>query len=133
MKWDVLFHPAFEPEFYALSEAVQDELLAHARLLEMFGPELGRPRVDTLKGSAHANMKELRFYAVDGVWRFAFAFDTKRMAVILVCGDKSGGSEKRFYKTLLRKADDRFDENLEHLRGQGEPSKKKKSRRKRSK
>jgi hypothetical protein len=53
-------------------------LLAHIAVLETFGPQLGRPRVDTLKGSRHANMKELRFDAADGVWRFAFAFDPKR-------------------------------------------------------
>lgn len=63
---------------------------------------------DTLNGSCHANMKELRFEAADGVWRFAFAFDHKRQAIILCGGDKSGGSEKRFYKQLIRKADERF-------------------------
>jgi hypothetical protein len=56
--------------FDTLSEAVPDEMLAYARLLEQFGPQLGRPRIDTLKGSRHANMKELRFDADDGVWRF---------------------------------------------------------------
>ena len=54
-------------------------------------------------------MKELRFGAADGEWRVAFAFDTKRRANLLVAGDKSGGSEKRFYRELIRKADDRFD------------------------
>ncbi len=73
VSWSVLFHPAFDGEFKGLSEAVQDELLAHAQLLEEFGPTLGRPRVDTLKGSRHANMKELRFDADSGAWRVAFA------------------------------------------------------------
>src|SRR5437879_4719611 len=54
---------------------------------------------------AHANMKELRFSAADGEWRVAFAFDPKRKAMLLVAGDKSGGSEKRFYRELIRKAD----------------------------
>jgi hypothetical protein len=71
MTWDVEFHTDFVPEFKGLDESVQDELLAHVALLETFGPQLGRPRVDTLKGSRHANMKELRFDAADGVWRFA--------------------------------------------------------------
>jgi len=65
VKWTVSFHDEFDSEFGALSEAVQDEMLAHARLLEQFGPLLGRPRVDTLKGSRHANMKELRFDAAE--------------------------------------------------------------------
>jgi hypothetical protein len=51
MDWEVLFHDVFAAEFDDLPEAVQDELLAHARLLETFGPQLGRPRVDTLSGS----------------------------------------------------------------------------------
>lgn len=48
MVWDVRFDVAFDPEFDELPVAVQDELLAHARLLEEFGPTLGRPWVDTL-------------------------------------------------------------------------------------
>jgi hypothetical protein len=43
-------------------------------------------------------MKELRFDASGGVWRVAFAFDPRRRAILLVAGDKSGVSEKRFYK-----------------------------------
>src|SRR3972149_663606 len=69
MSWTVLFHSAFDAEFDDLQEDVQDELLAQAKLLEEFGPTLGRPRVDTLKGSRHPNMKELRFDAAAGVWR----------------------------------------------------------------
>jgi hypothetical protein len=49
------------------------------------------------------------------VWRVAFAFDPKRKAVLLVAGDKSGGSEKRFYRELIRKADNRFDEHLSRV------------------
>ena len=76
---------------------------------------MGRPRVDTLKGSRHANMKELRFDAADGVWRVAFAFDRKRQAILLAGGDKSGGSEKRFYRQLIKKADARFDEHVKRI------------------
>ncbi len=65
-----------------------------ARLLQQFGPQVGRPRVDTLNGLRHANMKELRFSAADGDWRVAFAFDPKREAILLVAGDKSGVSGK---------------------------------------
>src|SRR6185312_13407905 len=108
-------HSHFDPEFRALPDEVKKELLAHALLLERFGPQLGRPRVDTLKGSRHANMKELRFDAADGVWRVAFAFDPKRNAVLLIAGDKSGGSEKMFYRRLIEKADKRYKEHLEGL------------------
>ncbi len=116
MSWDVEFDPAFDPEFDALPAEVQDEMLAHANLLETFGPTLGRPRADTLNGSRHANMKELRFDAADGVWRVAFAFDPRRRAILLVAGDKSGSGEKRFYRVLIKRADERFDAHLDRLK-----------------
>ncbi|HEX4810761.1 MAG TPA: type II toxin-antitoxin system RelE/ParE family toxin [Bryobacteraceae bacterium] len=116
MKWEVLFYEEFDPEYETLPEEVQDELLAELKVLQQIGPHLGRPRVDTLKGSKHANMKELRFDAADGVWRFAFAFDSKRRAVVLVGGDKSGMGEKRFYRQLITKADARFERHLEEIR-----------------
>jgi hypothetical protein len=112
VKWEVDLYDEFVPEYGELHKDVQDELLAHIKLLEQFGAQLGRPRVDTLNGSRHANMKELRFDAADGVWRFAFAFDPKRRVIILCGGDKSGGSQKRFYRQLIDKADERFDAHL---------------------
>jgi hypothetical protein len=112
VRWAVEIADEFKPEFDALGQDVRREVLALARVLQEFGPQLGRPRVDTLKGSRHANMKELRFSAADGEWRVAFAFDPKRRAILLVAGDKSGGSEKRFYRELIRKADERFDAHL---------------------
>ena len=116
MKWPVELADEFEPEFDALPEAVRLAILALALVLEKFGPQLGRPRVDTLKGSRHANMKELRFSAAGGEWRLAFAFDPRRRAMLLVAGDKSGGSERRFYRELIRKADARFDAHLARLK-----------------
>ncbi len=116
MGWVVDFSDEFEPEFDELHEDVQDELLAHSLLLETYGPQLGRPWADTLNGSRHANMKELRFKAAAGVWRVAFAFDSRRHAILLVAGDKSGGSEKRFYRELIRKGDERFDAHMDRLK-----------------
>lgn len=66
MTWVVELGDEFEAEFHRLPEAVRIEILARARSLARFGPQLGRPHVDTLKGSAHPNMKELRFSAADG-------------------------------------------------------------------
>ena len=61
-------------------------------------------------------MKELHFAADGGEWRVAFAFDPRRFAIVLVAGDKSGGSEKRFYKQLIKKADTRFTAHCEGLK-----------------
>ena len=116
MTWNVRLHGAFEAEFLAFEREVQTELLAVAKLLGEYGPQLGRPYADTLKGSKHANMKEMRFSAADGEWRAAFAFDPERKAILLVAGDKSGGSQKRFYKQLITKADSRFSAHLENLK-----------------
>lgn len=77
-------------------------------MLQQFGPNLGRPHVDTLHGSWYSNMKELRFNDDNGIWRVAFAFDPDRKAVLLVAGNKGGKSTKLFYKNLIRKSDERF-------------------------
>ncbi|OIQ75444.1 hypothetical protein GALL_428880 [mine drainage metagenome] len=116
MTWNILFHDDFALEFAALAESLQDELLAHALLLKDFGPGLGRPTVDTLKGSQHANMKELRFAWAGEVWRVAFAFDPERQGILLVGGDKGGADQRRFYKRLIAVADQRFSGHLETLK-----------------
>lgn len=115
MPWTVALADEFEAEFQALAEAVQDELLAKALLLQDSGPALSRPHADTLSGSRHANMKELRFSAAGGVWRVAFAFDPARNAILLVAGDKAGVNEKRFYRRLIAKADTRYAAHLKRL------------------
>jgi hypothetical protein len=117
MPWDVEFHDDFVAEYKELPEEVQDELYVLIKALQFFGPQMGRPRVDTLNGSKHANMKELRFEATGGVWRFAFAFDPKRHAIILCGHDKSGVGEKRFYQRLIAKADARFDAHCAKIKG----------------
>ena len=116
LMWTVELASEFEPELRALSADVRIELVAQARVIERFGPTTGRPRVDTLKGSRHANMKELRFDADGGAWRVAFAFDPGRKAILLAAGDKSGQSERAFYRRLIATADKRFDAHLEQVK-----------------
>jgi len=97
-KWKV--RRRLKAEFDGFPEEVRLAILEVARVLQGASPGLGRPRVDTLNGSKHANMKELRCDADDGVWRVAFAFGTERKALLLTAGDKSGVSQKLFYKKL---------------------------------
>lgn len=115
MLWYVRFDVEFEHEFQLLPLAVRESLLAGARLLQDYGPQLGRPNVDTLKGSKFPNMKELRFSADGGAWRVAFAFDPTRRGIILVAGDKTGVSETRFYRSLIAKGDKRYAAHLAQL------------------
>jgi hypothetical protein len=120
--WSVRLHDAFEPEFAALAEAVQDELLALLALLALlkeYGPELGRPHADTLNGSGFANMKELRFRVDGGVWRVTYAFDPAREGLLLAAGNKSGVSERRFYRQLIARSDERFAAHLRVLEQKG--------------
>ncbi len=112
MAWVVTTHDEFDSEFDSLPVPVQEQLLAMLVLLRATGPRLGRPHADTLSGSRHANMKELRFDADGGAWRVAFAFDPRRQAIILIAGDKSGVAQKRFYSALIAKADRRYDDHL---------------------
>ena len=115
MTWTVLLHDDFADELTALDEKLQDELLAHAKLLAEFGPNLGRPTVDTLKGTSYANMKEMRFSWMGAAWRVAFAFDPQRQVILLVGGDKNGADQKRFYKHLISVADNRYSQHLATL------------------
>ena len=120
VSWVVEIGNEFETELDELHEDVQTEILALTRLLQKFGPQLGRPRVDTLNDSRHANMKELRFSAANGEWPSLSTRSARRSC--LVAGDKSGGGEKRFYRRLIRKADDRFDAHLARLKKEGKSS-----------
>ena len=117
-RWEVIFHDDFIPEYRELSESVQDVLVAMTTILREKGPLLGRPQADTLKGSRHPNMKELRFDADGGVWRVAFAFDPERKAILLVAGDKGGAAKLRFYREMIVLADKRFDQHLNAVRSQ---------------
>ena len=90
--------------------------LAHVILLRDCDPSLGRPTVDTLKGSKHANMKEMRFSHGKDVWRVAFAFDPARKAVLLVAGNKVGADQRLFYKRLIDSADTRMTQHLADMK-----------------
>jgi hypothetical protein len=114
-EWTVEFHEEFFSEFQDWSEQVQDGLLIQTGKLKVFGPSLGRPTADTLKGSAYGNMKELRFDAEGGVWRVAFAFGPQRKAILLCGGSKTGISRNRFYELLIRTADRRYKVHLAKL------------------
>jgi hypothetical protein len=113
--WTVSTTDLFDEWFAELGADGQTEVIAKVELLKLLGPNLGRPHADTLKGSKHANMKELRADTKDQVLRIAFAFDPERAAILLVGGDKSGVGQKRFYKQLIKKADELYDAHLTAL------------------
>lgn len=118
MMWPVATTDEFDEWFAALDEPAQVEVIATVELLRVLGPALSRPHADTLNGSKHANMKELRVRTRSAVIRIAFAFDPHRAGILLCAGDKKGVSQKRFYQRLIAGADALFDAHLVRLRTQ---------------
>jgi hypothetical protein len=114
--WDVATTNEFDRWFADLTDEERVEIDAVLVLLKSFGPQLGRPHADTLNGSRHSNMKELRAGTATSVLRVAFAFDPSRSGILLVGGDKSGVNQQRFYKQLIKRADVLFDAHLAALR-----------------
>ncbi len=107
-----------------LDDDAKEAIYKNLLILKEFGPSLGRPYVDSVKGSRHENMKELRVPNKKRVFRILFAFDPKRSAILLLGGDKRG--DKRFYQRLIPLADTLFDQHLERLRKNNETTKKSK-------
>ncbi len=99
-----------------LDQSSYEQVVAALELLADRGPQLGRPIVDTVVGSRHKNMKELRPGSKGrSELRVLFAFDPDRKAILLVAGDKSGQWEK-WYDVNIPIADDLLDEHLEQLK-----------------
>jgi hypothetical protein len=112
MVWKVATSSDFDRWFAGLEDDGKAEIIAKVELLKLLGPQLSRPHADTLNDSKHANMKELRADTKDSVMRIAFAFDPDRAAILLLGGDKSGVSQKRFYKQLIARADELYNAHL---------------------
>lgn len=102
----------------ANDDSTYDQVMAALRILASVGPVLGRPLVDTIIGSRHNNMKELRPGSSGrSEVRILFAFDPTRRAILLLAGDKQGRWDK-WYRKNIPVADDRYDEHLAGLRKQ---------------
>jgi hypothetical protein len=117
VQWEIEYTDEFELWWEQLSEDDQERVQAAVEILELTGPALGRPLVDTLKGSQLPNMKELR--PRGGHLRVLFAFDPRRVALLLLGGDKSGRWSE-WYAEAIPAADERYDEHLAQLREEGE-------------
>ena len=111
MPYDVYFTAQAEDWLMALDDDDYDAIMARIELLEERGPGLGRPVVDTITGSRHPNIKELRA----GTMRALFAFDPLRQAIVLVGGDKRD-HWSGWYARNIPLADDLLDAHLAALR-----------------
>jgi hypothetical protein len=115
--WEVEYTNEFAEWWENLEERNQDFLTAAVDKLEEKGPALGRPLVDTIEGSRHPNMKELR--PPGGNIRVLFAFDPRRTAILLIGGDKTGRWQE-WYDETIPVADELYDTHLEELQTEGE-------------
>lgn len=115
--WEVEYTDEFGACWNDLTEPEQEAVARSVELLRRFGPSLGRPHVDGVHGSRHANMKELRTQHRGKPYRTFFAFDPRRTAILLIGGNKSG--DKRFYDRLVPIAGHLYDQYLSELRKEG--------------
>lgn len=114
--WNVEYTDQFEDWWLTLSEQEQEAMTAAVEALEDRGPALGRPFVDSIQASRHANMKELR--PRGGHMRVMFAFDSRRTAILLIGGDKTGQWES-WYDEMVPIADALYDEHLRAIEKEG--------------
>ncbi len=116
-EWEAEVTDEFVAWWDGLSEAEQVDVRAAVNLLRRFGPALGRPHVDSVASSKHANMKELRVQHRGRPYRVLFAFDPRRAAILLIGGNKTG--KGRWYKVFVPIADRLYDQHLQTLRKEG--------------
>lgn len=110
--WEVEYTNEFGVWWNDLSAEEQERVRAAVLVLERHGPALGRPWVDTVKGSRHRNLKELR--PRGGFIRVLFAFDIRRAAILLIGGDKARRWQE-WYEEMVPIADRLYDEHVEAI------------------
>ena len=117
MTWDVEYTDEFADWWGSLTEEEQVSLAASVQLLEERGPALGYPHSTGIHGSRHGHMRELRTQHGGRPLRTLYAFDPRRMAILLIGGDKTG--DKRWYDVHVPIADRLYDQHLVQLGREG--------------
>jgi hypothetical protein len=117
MAWEIAFTDEFGAWWASLSEAEQEDVAAYVGLLERKGPGLGFPYSSDVRGSRHGNLRELRVQHAGRPYRVLYAFDPRRMAILLIGGDKTGND--CWYERNVPIADRLYDEHLDELRKEG--------------
>ena len=111
--WEAEFTDEFEQWWNFLFESEQGKADARVRLLMERGPNLGFPFSSQVKSSRYPEMRELRAQAGGDPLRMLYAFDPRRIAILLVAGDKTG--DDRWYETNVTIADRLFERHLQTI------------------
>ena len=112
--WEIFTSESYDAWFQEQTEDDKAIIRSKAYLLNEYGPNLGRPHADTLKGSKKlGNLKELRAQTDAHVFRVAYIFDPERKGVLLIGGDKKGKNQRKFYKDLIKEAEQIYAAYLE--------------------
>jgi hypothetical protein len=111
MRWKTERTEEFEEWWGTLTADERRPIISSLRYLATSGPSTGRPTVDSVKGSRYPNMKELR---ATRTIRIFFAFDPRRVAILLIGGNKAGKT-KHFYRQMVAKADEIYDAHLQRI------------------
>ena len=114
MVWDVEFTDEFEIWWNALNEDEQESVAASVGLLEERGPQLPYPYSSDVKTSRHGQMRELRVQHQGRPYRVLYAFDPRRIGILLLGGDKTG--DDRWYEKYVPHADAIYDRHLAELK-----------------
>jgi len=117
MEWEAEYTEEFGDWWHSLSEAEQEDVAAAVELLEEKGPRLPFPYSSGIAGSKHSHMRELRIQHAGRPYRTLYAFDPRRMAILLIGGDKTGND--RWYEENVPLADRLYDEHLAALKDEG--------------
>ncbi len=116
--WEVEYTNEFGKWWVTLAEAAQIDVTASVELIEQLGPNLRFPHSSGINGSKHEHMRELRIQHKGQPYRILYAFDPKRVAILLIGGNKIG--DERWYKKFIPIADVLYDEHLQELGTKGE-------------
>jgi hypothetical protein len=113
MAWDVEVSDEFARWYGSLDEDESQSIDTAVDMLVEYGPRLGRPYADTLKGSRYTNLKELRIQHCGRPWRILYAFDPRRSAYLILGGDKSG--DPNWYDGAIRRAEAIYGRHLKEI------------------
>jgi len=117
MAWDVEYTDEFGGWWATLDGEEQDAIDIVVGLLEERGPQLSFPQSSNVTTSRHGHMRELRVQYRGRPYRILYAFDPRRVAILLLGGSKAG--DDRWYEKHVPIADALYDEHLGELRRDG--------------